>query len=297
MSEPTHAQKPRLRVVFLGSGSSGNATAVSYGDTTVLVDAGFSAREILRRLEAAGLDASSVRAIVVTHEHGDHIRGVRVVAKRLGDVPVYATPGTRAAASLDSATQDPRDLVRGESVQIGELELAAFRTLHDAAEPVGVRFDAPDGESYGHATDTGELTPEALEALAGCRLVGIECNHDIGMLVNGPYPRFLKERILSPRGHLSNAAAATGIAAVAHDGLRAVAALHLSSQNNAPEHARRALAQTLARLDHGATVTCARQDAACTFEGPSAGAKGEGTTGESTPGDGPTSGDARAAAR
>ena len=99
-----------------------------------------------------------------------------------------------------------------------------FRTSHDAAEPVGVRFDAPDGTSFGLATDTGELTPESLEALAGCDLLALECNHDIDMLMNGPYPWFLKKRIASAHGHLSNDAAATGLEHLAHDGLRYVVA-------------------------------------------------------------------------
>lgn len=263
MVEPTHAEEPRLSVAFLGSGSSGNATAVTYGDTTVLIDAGFSARETVRRLENAGLSARNVRAIVPTHEHGDHVRGLRVLAKRLGDVPVYATPGTRRAAALDRSVCDPRDLGAGDPMRIGGFELVAFRTSHDAAEPVGLRFDVRDGSSFGLATDTGELTAEAFETLAGCDFLGIECNHDVELLMNGPYPWFLKQRILSTRGHLSNASAAEGLERLAHGGLRAVVAVHLSSKNNAPEHARRALETTLARLDHGASVACARQEAPC----------------------------------
>ncbi len=270
MPQHLHAEEPRLRVVFLGSGSSGNATAVTYGDTTVLVDAGFSARETVRRLENAGVRAASVRAIVITHEHGDHVRGVRVLAKRLGDVPVFSTPGTRRAGSLDSAVSDPRDLRHGQPELVGDLEMVAFRTSHDAAEPIGIRFDAPDGYSFGLATDTGELTPETLEALAGCRLLGIECNHDLEMLENGSYPYFLKQRILSTRGHLSNDAAAGGISLLAHDGLLAIAALHMSRENNVPRRAQRALAAALARLDHGASVLCAGQDCACAIEAPEA---------------------------
>lgn len=265
MTQPPHAQEPRLRVAFLGSGSAGNSTALSWGDTTILIDAGFSARQTLRRLEEVGIEESSIRAIVLTHEHSDHVRGVRVLAKRLAGVPVYATKGTRRAAGLDGLVDDPRDLARGETLVVRDLRLVAFRTSHDAADPVGVRIDAPCGGSFGLATDTGELTPEALEALAGCDVIGIECNHDIDMLVNGPYPRFLKERILSAHGHLSNDAAAKGIERLAHDGLRAVVALHLSRTNNAPEQARSALTVALDRLAHPATVTCVQQDFACSW--------------------------------
>lgn len=258
MTSQAHAPHTRLTVTVLGSGSSGNSIAIRAGDDTLLVDAGFSARETMRRLEASGIDAAGVRAIVITHEHGDHVRGVRVLAKRLG-VPVYASPGTRRAAGLDSIVSDPRDLERGATVRIAQFSVTAFATSHDAAEPVGLRVESPGGIVCGILTDSGVVTPEALEALRGCDVLALESNHDLEMLRGGPYPYFLKQRILSSRGHLSNDDAGTLLGQLAHNGLRDVVALHLSSTNNLPRLATTALQRTLRQLDHPARVACAAQ--------------------------------------
>ncbi len=254
-----------LRVVVLGSGSSGNATVVSCGDSAVLIDVGFSARETVRRLECAGIEASSVTAIVVTHEHTDHISGVRVLAKRLG-VPVYASAGTRQAGGLDETVADPRTLLAGEQARIGPFDVVAFRTEHDAAEPIGLRFVTPNGIAFGLATDTGHITPRIAEGLAGCAIVALEHNHDVDMLVNGPYPWFLKKRILSEHGHLSNDAAAEAIDLLAHDGLEAIVMMHLSRTNNEPDRASRASQAALDRLGHGARVWCSRPDTHCLID-------------------------------
>ncbi len=256
---PSHEHTLTCSVTVLGSGSQGNSIAVRCGDSTLLVDAGFSARDTIRRLDACGIDAASINAILLTHEHGDHVRGIRVLAKRL-DVPVYASPGTRRAAKLEELVDDPRDLQHGYAVTVGEFEVIAFRTSHDAADPVGLRFESRDGTVIGIATDTGEFTPEACEALTGCTILGIESNHDIDMLTSGPYPWFLKQRILSTRGHLSNVAAAEALETVAHDGLSQVIALHLSTTNNEAPRARTALTGVLSRLELTTQVVCAHQN-------------------------------------
>lgn len=253
----SHSDIPTCTVTVLGSGSAGNSIAVGVGDCTLLVDAGFSAREMMRRLNACAIEPASVDAILLTHEHGDHVRGVRVLAKRLG-IPVYASPGTRRAANLEEVA-DPRDVQLGHAITIGAFEVVAFKTSHDAAEPVGFRFESRDGVVVGIATDTGEITPETREALTGCTILGIESNHDIDMLTNGPYPWFLKQRILSTRGHLSNDAAAVALETLAHPGLREVIGLHLSTTNNNAARAQSALAGALQKLDHPAQVECARQ--------------------------------------
>jgi phosphoribosyl 1,2-cyclic phosphodiesterase len=251
-----------LRVVVLGSGSSGNATAITDGTTTVLVDCGFSARETARRLAACGLDAGSVAALFVTHEHSDHIRGVEVFARRHG-VPVFATPGTRGAAGLDRVVADVRSLAPGDDVAVGSLRVRAFRTSHDAAQPAGYRISACDGQAAGLATDTGVLTPEAAEALSGCTIIALESNHDVEMLETGPYPYFLKNRIRSEHGHLANAQAADALSRLAHDHLRHVIAMHRSRQNNTRELALATIERRIAELGLTTSVTAADQSAPC----------------------------------
>lgn len=256
---PDSRARESLRVVFLGSGSSGNAAAVTDGTTTLLVDCGFSAREVRTRLSRHGIDAEGVSAILVTHEHTDHVRGVDVFARR-HRAPVYATAGTWRASRTDARLLDARTVRPGEPERVGTLTVIAFATSHDAAEPVGYRIETSAGATLGIATDTGHFTDQAAEALRDCDIVGIECNHDIEMLSGGPYPWFLKQRIASPRGHLSNPDAADALERIAGDRLRHVHALHLSRTNNTHELARRALEVRLARLGLDVPVTSVTQD-------------------------------------
>lgn len=262
MPAPRH-----LRMVVLGSGSSGNATAITDGSTTVLIDCGFSAREVARRLQLASLDPSSIAAVLVTHEHSDHVRGIDVFCRR--DAPgceVFATRGTARAASL---ARDERfsAITSGESFSVASLTITPFRTSHDAAEPVGYRV-AAGGYAIGIATDTGVMTPEAADALAGCDLLGIECNHDVRMLQTGPYPAFLKRRIGSTRGHLSNADAADAFEALAHDGLAHVIAMHRSRTNNTEGLAGDAIAERAERIGLRVPVTVAAQGCICDSDPP-----------------------------
>jgi phosphoribosyl 1,2-cyclic phosphodiesterase len=250
---------PHLHVVALGSGSAGNATLVSDGSTTVLIDCGLSAREVSRRIEVAGYDPSSVSAILVTHEHSDHVRGIDVFCRRHApDCAVYATPGTRDAECMDAFAARTVAVRHGDSVRIGGLGVLAFRTSHDAADPVGYRIDA-GGRVFGLLSDTGVLTGEALEALRGCDVLGMECNHDPEMLDNGPYPGFLKRRIRSAVGHLANDEAGAALERLACDRLSAVLALHRSETNNTERLAAAAVTSTIRRLGLAASVTVARQ--------------------------------------
>ncbi len=251
-----------ISAVVLGSGSSGNAIAITAGRRSVLLDCGFSAKETLRRLDACGVTSDSIEAIVLTHEHGDHVRGVRVLAKRL-DVPVYASSGTRDAACLKPIAADMQILRAEEAVTIAGMSVTPFSGSHDAAEPLGFRFDVPGGSSLGILTDSGRLTPDAVKILAGCESLGIECNHDVDMLVGGPYPWFLKQRILSTRGHLSNTDAALALTDLVSEGLVHVVALHLSNTNNTATLARDALVAALGRLGHPARVSTATQESPC----------------------------------
>ena len=247
-----------LRVVFLGSGSGGNAVAVTDGITTVLIDCGFSAREVARRMSLVGLDADQVTAVFLTHEHSDHLRGVEVFSRR-HSCDVYATTGTRRAAGLDAMAATVYGIVGGEETLIGTLAVVPFRTSHDAAEPVGFRVTTPGGMTFGLATDTGVLTPEAAEALADVDILGLESNHDLKMLEAGPYPGFLKRRILSPDGHLSNPDAADAVEALASNRLRRVVAVHRSDTNNTASLARRTLLARMAAIGLDVPVDVAPQ--------------------------------------
>lgn len=249
-----------LSVTFLGSGSRGNAAIIRCGETRVLLDCGFSARETARRIEAAGEVAGQVAALLVTHEHRDHVTGVPVFARR-HRVPVFATPATASAAGLRTEPGvEVFDVRPAEEFSVGVLSVRAFCTSHDAAAPVGYVFSAPDGTRLGIATDLGAMTTEVAEAIADCELIGIECNHDEHLLASGPYPAFLKRRIASARGHLSNSAAARALEALAHDRLRAVVALHVSMQNNTPEFVTDTLCERATQLGLACEIAVASQD-------------------------------------
>ena len=248
-----------MRVVVLGSGSGGNAVAVTDGATTLLIDCGFSARETARRMALVGLDAGRVEALLVTHEHSDHIRGVDVFARR-HDCTVLATAGTRRAAGLDALAADVRTLASGQPVRVGTFSVLPFRTSHDAVEPVGYRVESDAGERFGLATDTGVLTPEAAESLRDVDILGLESNHDLAMLANGPYPQFLKSRIRSDQGHLSNPDAAAAIELLAGSRLRRIFALHRSGTNNSPTIVRRTILARCDLIGLDVPVDVARQD-------------------------------------
>jgi phosphoribosyl 1,2-cyclic phosphodiesterase len=248
-----------LRVVFLGSGSGGNATVVSDGATTLLIDCGFSAREVVRRLALAGIAASDVRAVLITHEHSDHIRGVEVFQRRHGMAPVASTAATRRVAGFAALTGEWLALTPGEPTRFGTLSVLPFRTSHDAAEPVGFRIESDTGASFGLATDTGCITEETAEALLGVEMLGIESNHDLTMLENGPYPYYLKRRIRSERGHLSNVDACDALSRLASEKLTHVFALHRSNTNNSASIVQRELGARAAALGLPAKVKVAMQ--------------------------------------
>lgn len=233
-----------LRFCCLGSGSEGNATVVEAGDgrttTRVLLDNGFNGRQLLRRLGRAGLGIGDLDAVVLTHEHSDHVGGVRALLRR-AQMPVYCSLGTARAASLP---QRFTEVVAGEIVAIGALRLMPFSVAHDAAEPL--QFVFGDGDRrLGVLTDVGAPDDDVIMALAGIEALLLECNHDVGMLQASAYPPFLKRRILGDQGHLSNAQAASLLARLDRRRLGMVAAGHLSRRNNQPRLAQTALAAVL----------------------------------------------------
>ncbi|MFA5845023.1 MAG: MBL fold metallo-hydrolase [Coriobacteriia bacterium] len=248
-----------LRVTFLGSGSGGNATLVTSGATAVLVDCGFSARETCRRLAEAGADPYRLSAVFLTHEHVDHVSGVRVLAKRTG-TRVFASDGTADAARLPGFGVDHERLREGVPVRIGDLTVLPLAVSHDAAEPLGFVFETVDGTRLGLVTDTGTFTASMFEALAGCHVLALETNHDLDMLARGPYPWPLKRRISSAVGHLSNDDAAAAVTALAHDGLRAVVGVHVSGTNNTHGLAAVALRRAMRETGLAAKTLVAAQD-------------------------------------
>lgn len=223
------------RFCSLFSGSSGNCTYISSGDSGILIDAGVSAKRIRDALAAREVDLSSIRGIFVTHEHSDHIAGVRVLAKQCG-CPVYASKGT--LLGMDKAHALPETdifaLGAGESVAVGDLQISAFATPHDTPESTGYAVETADGTKLAVATDMGELLKPVFDILCGCDVVLLESNHDVAMLRSGPYPPFLQERILGRRGHLSNAACAAALPALVSAGVSRVMLGHLSDKNNTP---------------------------------------------------------------
>lgn len=235
-----------VRVVPLGSGSSGNATLVAFGETRLLVDAGLSARELGVRLEGVGVAPRQLTAILLTHEHHDHARGLERFAVKHG-VPVFTTPEALAALNLA-----PRHLPAwhpfepGLPFDAGGITVEPFSVPHDAVNPVGFVLTC-SGVRVGIATDLGHATTLVVERLRGCHVLVVEANHDDGMLLGGPYPWALKQRIGGRLGHLSNEESASLLAAVADDDCQAVILAHLSERNNTAAKARQAVASALAR--------------------------------------------------
>jgi phosphoribosyl 1,2-cyclic phosphodiesterase len=233
-----------LRFCSLGSGSTGNATLIegSAGITTtrVLVDCGFSLRELERRLARIGLAASDIDAVFVTHEHGDHVGCALTLARKHG-IPLWTSRGTWRAIGtpeLPGLLNFARDL---SPITLGDLQLTPYTVPHDAHEPLQLRIT--DGAwRLGILTDAGSVTAHLLEQLSGCEALLLECNHDRQMLAQSSYPASLKARIAGRLGHLANDTAAEILAATLHGGLRHLVAAHLSERNNRPDLARAALA-------------------------------------------------------
>jgi phosphoribosyl 1,2-cyclic phosphodiesterase len=235
-----------MRVSVLGSGSSGNSVLVCAGDTRVLVDAGFSARSIADRLELLGVSPDSISAIVVTHDHGDHTRGMGVFARRHG-TPLHLTERTReACAKLLTGAEKVVEYQPGMPFTIRHVRVESFYTVHDAADPVGVSVvDERRGVRVGIATDLGRPTTQIRHALSACDMLILEANHDDVMLRTGPYPASVKQRIASSHGHLSNQAAARLAVELLHPRLAAVVLAHLSRECNRPVLAERVVGDAL----------------------------------------------------
>ena len=233
-----------MRIVTFASGSTGNCCLVSDGGVNVLIDAGISARRIIQGLGVLGLAPQDVCGVLITHEHSDHISGLPVLVKRtgmrifapseLGEVLKRVKP--ELSESIDYIPPDG-------GLCVGDVRITAFPTQHDASASFGYRIEG--SEVFAFATDTGHISDELLEGLQGADTVVIEANHDKVMLKNGPYPPFLKQRVLSKHGHLSNDDCAKLACLLADSGTRQIILGHLSQQNNTPEAAETAVSEAL----------------------------------------------------
>jgi phosphoribosyl 1,2-cyclic phosphodiesterase len=233
-----------MRFASLGSGSEGNGLVVEAGGTRILIDCGFGVRDTALRLERLGLEPQSLTAIVVTHEHNDHIGGVPAFASK-HRIAVWATFGTLVvAAERFECVERVYGFDSDRVFAIGDLEIRPVPVPHDAREPV--QFVVGDGAvRVGVLTDIGTSTPHVESMLSGCEALVLECNHDLDMLAGSDYPFSLKQRIAGRFGHLHNEAAADLLTRVDRSKLRHVIAAHLSKQNNRPQLAQAALARAL----------------------------------------------------
>lgn len=235
-----------IRLAVLGSGSAGNATCIEGGGARILLDAGFSARETARRLRGVGVEPHRIDAIVLTHEHGDHVRGASLFSRTF-QVPVYCTAGTFRAARLDvDGVHAWHGLEAGACLTIGAMRVRPFPVPHDAVETVGYLLEC-GGARLGYATDLGHPSAAVRACLRGCDLLMLEANHDVEMLKHGPYPEAVKDRVLGRHGHLDNETAADLASDVACERTEHLILAHVSRTNNLPHLAVRAARAGFAR--------------------------------------------------
>ena len=223
-----------MKICSLASGSKGNCLYLETGDTRVLIDVGLSLRETLLRMEAVGIDASGIHAILVTHEHIDHIRSAGSFARKF-NVPVFASHLVRAKADKYFKKTVVNEFEAGAELSFRDVRIDPVPITHDSCDPVGFVVESREGRAAS-VTDLGIVTRLITEKLRGCRFLNLESNHDVDMLMNGPYPWELKQRIKSRHGHISNEESLALLHELAHEGLEALVMAHLSEVNNHPEH-------------------------------------------------------------
>jgi phosphoribosyl 1,2-cyclic phosphodiesterase len=221
-----------LRVCLLASGSKGNSLFIETGKTRILIDAGLSAREILHRLSVIGVEGPELNAVFISHEHTDHIRGAGTLARRLG-IPVFISYPTHSQSKEIFKRNEVVEFESGCSFLFRDTLIDPFPITHDSSDPVGFVIDGPEGR-VGVATDLGITTRLVKEKLKDCRALVLESNHDEGMLINGPYPWHLKQRIKSRHGHLSNNESVDLLGDLINSGLEGILLAHLSETNNDP---------------------------------------------------------------
>ena len=233
-----------MRVVALASGSTGNSTLLQYEGGSLLIDAGISARRVRTMLRAEGTELSDLTAILITHDHSDHISGLQVLLRQCA-CPVYAMPGT--ARTLRAILREHESRFQSappDGFSLSEAQITPIPTMHDASESCGWRVQTPEG-TFGLCTDLGVVTEDVIEGLCGADLALIESNHDVNMLLHGPYPPYLKRRIRSEFGHLSNEDAADLAVTLCANGTRSLILGHISRHNNTPAKALQTVSDAL----------------------------------------------------
>ena len=246
---------PQIHLHVLASGSKGNAAVVEGPAGSVLVDCGISRRALMQRAAELGIDMGRVAAVLLTHDHSDHVAGLSVFCNHF-DGELLATAGTAGARKY--LAELPFTLVgHSDAFEVAGMRVQAFPTFHDVPDPMGFRFETDD-DALGFCTDTGHLGTEALAALHGTRILALESNHDERMLAGGPYPGYLKARVAGPSGHLSNAQAAEALPQLVTDDTETVVAMHLSHENNRPSVCVRTLAEAVGAVAANDAFTEAR---------------------------------------
>ncbi|MBI3694962.1 MAG: MBL fold metallo-hydrolase [Acidobacteria bacterium] len=247
-----------VKICVLGSGSGGNCTLVATERTRLLVDAGFSFREIQQRLRKIGEDPGRVDAVLITHEHSDHVAGLPTLARKLKK-PIFVTPLTESRLDWGEAEPVIEKFHAGQRWSIGDIQIDSFTIPHDAVDPVAFCFRA-EGMKLGVVTDLGYVPESVKQQVRGCQLLVLESNHDLDMLKVGPYPWFVKQRVMSRVGHLSNHAVSEFLGADYDRSSQVLVLAHLSEQNNHPEIARLTASQALrAAGAHGTRLVLAEQ--------------------------------------
>jgi phosphoribosyl 1,2-cyclic phosphodiesterase len=242
-----HKDSGTLEICALASGSNGNCYYIGNAKDAVLIDAGISCRQILKRMAESGLNPSKVKALFISHEHSDHIHGARVLAKRL-KIPVYITAKTYLASYKNLQPDYPRFFEPGASVPVEEFIVHSFLKNHDASEPCSFRVEY-NGKNVGVFTDIGEPCDHVTGHLGLCDALFLESNYDEEMLRTGTYPWYLKNRIASSYGHLSNHQAFSLLESHGGVNLKCVFLSHLSAQNNTPELAMKAFEPLVSRIE------------------------------------------------
>lgn len=260
LAAPARVAKPAMRVGVLGSGSGGNGIVVESGSRRIVIDAGFSSREMGKRLGRLGVELGSIGALVITHEHVDHCRGAGRFARRLR-LPVFATAGTLGGVGLGEEEARGATVLRsGEPCEVAGFLVEPFLLPHDAREPVGLVIEDASGCRLGLVADCGSRSHLAWARLHDLDILVLETNHDLDMLRNGPYPWPLKQRVAGRHGHLSNREAAEGLPELVGDRLRWVVLYHLSRINNLPALAAAAVGEALDREGCRARLAVSDQD-------------------------------------